>query len=137
MKRYLAAAVTILVLACNNEEKKVNPDTSVKTTVADDSGFMAWGNEPGWMVEIVPGKHIRYIGDYGKDSLLFPYTAPVVASGDSAFTFASAVRLDSTEVISLIFQKEICTDDADRQHEFSVKLSVRNKMLQGCGDKLK
>lgn len=137
MIRVVVAAMIVFLISCNNEVKDTAQVNQEETATTEISEFKAWGNEPGWMVEIIAGQHIRYIGDYGQDSLMFPYTQPVVASGDSAYTFASAIRGDATEVISIHFQKETCTDDADRQHEYSVKLAVRNKMLQGCGDKVK
>lgn len=138
MKLFLASAVILLISACNNSESQKAKNTEpTPQTVKDTAVFRATGNEPGWLLEIKGDEQIRYVGNYGQDSVIFPYTSPVV-QGDTVLTFSTAVKTDSSQhVLIAHFEKTPCTDDGDQAHGYKVRLQVNDKALQGCGDKLK
>jgi len=156
MKKWLVIIGCVVGVGCINDPK-INPPTTPQqeepvTTfhVHDDTGrpssiepapdvaadttkpvtYIARGNEPGWMVTIVENKYIKYIGDYGQDSALFPYMEPVFNKRLLFKTFKG------NRSLQVEFYKQPCTDDAGMKYPYMVKVNVSGSTeLRGCGEK--
>jgi uncharacterized membrane protein len=150
MKKWLGFVFCLSLTACNNNRVVVDVidsseqidsgyEAPVKplpkeTTIAVDTAlpvtYIARGNEPGWIVTIVENKYIKYVGDYGQDSALFPYTKPVF---NKRLLFKTYKGNRSLQVE---FYKQSCTDDAGRKYPYMVKINVSGSAeYRGCGEK--
>ena len=91
--------------------------------------FRAKGNEPAWVIEIIDGEHIHYIGDYGNTKLAFPFYAPQQRETSSVFETTKG-----GDHLVLTLTNEQCVDSMSGQ-EFavSVELVINDKAHQGCG----
>jgi len=54
--------------------------------------FRAVGNEPGWNLEIEPGRRLLFVGDYGSTSVSTPVPEPVVDAASGRTTYHSPRR---------------------------------------------
>lgn len=153
MKKWLVIIICITWTACVNNtpapvivaDSIVDVDTEtaiIDTPIVKDTTptppaetikpvtYIARGNEPGWIVTIVENKYIKYVGDYGQDSALFPYTKPVF---NKRLLFKTYKGNRSLQVE---FYKQTCTDDAGRKYPYMVKINVSGSAeYRGCGEK--
>lgn len=95
--------------------------------------FRGVGQEPGWIVEISP-QRLRYIGDYGADTLAAGAPVTGAAPGDGIVHRASSSEGRSVEVT---VRETPCSDTMSGErftHEVVVRLAGRE--LRGCGRSL-
>ena len=92
--------------------------------------FRAIGQEPGWMVEIDPGRRMHLLLDYGEIDLFTSRPDRLAGAGDSTVYRAGSER---GEVVLTILGRP-CTD-AMSGEEFpaTVRLSVDGRIYDGCG----
>jgi uncharacterized membrane protein len=152
MKKWLGFVFCISVVACvNNTQQPIEKvdstirvdttSTTIDTPIRKDTTpvtiakkplpvtYIARGNEPGWIVTIVENKYIKYVGDYGQDSALFPYMKPVF---NKRLLFKTYKGDRSLQVE---FYKQTCTDDAGRKYPYLVKINVSGSAeYRGCGE---
>jgi len=96
--------------------------------------FRALGQEPGWHVEIVPGKQIAYIGNYGRDTVITPVPHPQKSEDQKRIVYKAATKEHSLELE--IIDKP-CTDAMSGfSFPLSVKITVDDKTHNGCGQYL-
>ena len=91
--------------------------------------FRAFGNEPGWHLEIQNGRQLLYVGDYGMQRMMTPDPGATEADG---VTLYHAVT-ESGELIVEISDQP-CTDTM-KGDSFpnSVTVVVNGRTLSGCG----
>lgn len=151
MKKWLLIISCVIGAACINDPQTTTKEPDSSTIhFHDDTGrpapidttpkaeadttkpvtYIARGNEPGWIVTIVENKYIKYIGDYGQDSVLFPYLS-------SAFNKRLIFKTyKGDRSLQVEFFKQTCTDDAGMKYPYMVKVNVSGSTeLRGCGEK--
>lgn len=109
-------------------------DLSPKANEMRRLGASHWavGNEPGWFLAVIPHKKIIYTGNYGENVIEFP---PAQAQkGDNDATIFTSGKDGHT--LTARFDNQVCTDDGDKKHPFTVTLTVDGKTFRGCGQPL-
>lgn len=95
--------------------------------------FRALGQEPGWMLEITKGKRLRYIGNYGKDTVTVVPPKPKETQNQTIYqanTNAHKLKVEITD--------KPCTDAMSGFHfPKSVAVTLDGKTYHGCGRYLK
>jgi putative lipoprotein len=91
--------------------------------------FRALGQEPGWHLEITKGKQVKYVGNYGQDTV---YTSVPVPQIEQQRTVYRANTEDHKLKVEII--DESCTDIMSG-FEFPTKVSVTidGNLYHGCG----
>ena len=91
------------------------------------AAYMALGTEPGWTLEITPGR-LNYDGDYGKTKILLPNPgAKPSFNGERYVTDRLKVDITHGE----------CSDGmSDRRYRDTVTVTADGKMVKGCGGKI-
>lgn len=97
--------------------------------------FRALGQEPGWHLEITDGKQIKYIGNYGADTLIAPVPKPEVDSlGERTIYLAEA----ENRTLKVEILNEPCTDIMSGfDFPSTVTVTIDRKTYHGCGKTLK
>jgi heat shock protein HslJ len=93
--------------------------------------FRAVGQEPGWTIDIVPQRQLRYSGDYGATRILFPAAEPVRDDSAGSVTF----QVDTTgHSLVMVVRTEPCQDSmSGEEFTHSVEVQVNGDSLRGCG----
>ena len=92
--------------------------------------FRALGQEPGWHLEITNGRQIRYIGNYGKDTLVTPVPKPQV--GDKQQTVYQTKKNGQTLKVKI--QDQQCTDSMSGfSFPKTVVVTINGNTFRGCG----
>jgi uncharacterized membrane protein len=91
--------------------------------------FRAIGQEPGWLVEVLPQKWTLVLTDYGSNRLLLPPVAAVAFGGGKRWSMRSG-----THTIEMLAMPVACSDGmSDEQFDTQVTLIVDGVTLRGCG----
>ena len=91
--------------------------------------FRALGQEPGWHLEITEGQELRYIGNYGKDTLVADVPKPEKTGQRTIYQARSGSRSIKIEILD-----EPCTDSMSGfQFPSTVTVTVDAKTYRGCG----
>jgi putative lipoprotein len=91
--------------------------------------FRAVGNEPGWYLEIQPGRQILYVGEYGMNRVLVPNPGPEETATGQRYH----VITENNDLL-LDVETSACTDTMKGDSfPATVLLTVNNKRLRGCG----
>lgn len=96
--------------------------------------FRALGQEPGWHLEISEGKQMKYIGNYGADTVLVPTPKP--KKTDSG----STVYQTNTNAHSLTVKitDKRCTDAMSGfKFPSTVTVTIDGSTYHGCGRRLR
>ncbi len=121
---YFAPCFFLALTACPPDEEVKISSPSPK---AESQKYKAFGNEPGWTLEI-DEQQISYTGDYGETVITVP-TPPKRQS--------LAVKRYLTPQINVIIMDKPCSDTmADRRFGNSVVLEIGAQTLRGCGGKI-
>lgn len=92
--------------------------------------FRAIGNEPGWHLEIVPGRQLLYVGDYGAQRLVVPDPGERVEGTVHRYHAVT----ESAELWVEIDTAGACFDTMSGEaFPASVTLTVDGRSLSGCG----
>jgi putative lipoprotein len=90
--------------------------------------FRAVGNEPGWLVEVLPAQRLSVQLDYGVRRLALPAPAPVQKDG------ATVWATGGDAPVTLRARRGACTDAMSGEaFEASAELVVDGKTYTGCG----
>ena len=93
--------------------------------------FRALGQEPGWHLEISDGGQMKYVGNYGNDSLTV--ATPEQSSANSKGTKVFEVQSKSHS-ISVEITDEPCTDSMSGfKFPSTVTVTVDSETYRGCG----
>lgn len=91
--------------------------------------YRAVGNEPGWVLEITQGEQLVYVGDYGANTIHFPFQEPSLSETQTRY-----VAQNGEQRIEVTISRGSCVDSMSGQaFNSSVNLVLNNKTLQGCG----
>lgn len=94
--------------------------------------FRAVGQEPGWHLEIIKGKQIKYIGNYGEDTVTVSASDPQKEQQRTIYRAETEDHELEVEVID-----EPCTDIMNGfEYPFTVSITVDEGTYQGCGRNL-
>ena len=91
--------------------------------------FRAIGQEPGWLLEIVPARHVRVLADYGEVRVMMPPAAPVQQGERQAWSLR-------TEAHSLLLEVEPgeCIDGmSGESFGQRVLMVLDGTSYRGCG----
>ena len=95
--------------------------------------FHAVGQEPGWLLDVEPGREIRYVGDYGDTRVTTPAPTFVVdASG--TITYDAQTAGAPSRRLTVVIRPVPCNDGmsgAPYTHTVTVRLDGRE--VRGCG----
>jgi putative lipoprotein len=100
---------------------------------AAQPGFHAVGQEPGWLLDVVPGREIRYVGDYGDTRVTTPAPTPTV-DADGTITYRAQTDGTPARSLTVIIRPTPCQDarsGAPYSHTVTVRLGERE--VRGCG----
>jgi len=94
--------------------------------------FRALGQEPGWILEITKDKKLRYVGNYGKDTVVTATPKPVTTDSEIMYQ----ARTDAHKLKVEITDKP-CTDSMSGfRFPKSVAVTLDGKTYHGCGRSL-
>lgn len=89
----------------------------------------AVGQEPGWLVEVVPEKWVLVVTDYGRFRVLTPPAAPVAFGGGQRYSLREGAH--TVEVLALPGE---CSDgSSEEKFDTNVTLVVDGVTSRGCG----
>jgi uncharacterized membrane protein len=92
--------------------------------------YRGTGNEPGWVVEIGPGSHLLYAGNYGEDRRQFDDATERDSGQAGVRVFAAGAKPDG---VALTLTREPCSDDmSGESFDYRMDLEVNGKSYRGC-----
>lgn len=95
--------------------------------------FRAMGQEPGWILEITEGEQIKYIGNYGQDTVYTPAPEPKVQTSGKTIYRAET----KAHSLSIQIRDSSCTDAMNgAQFPATVHIQINGEKYKGCGKKL-
>lgn len=104
-------------------------DTSPSTGGA--VAFEGLGQEPGWMLDIVPGEHIHFAYDYAQREVFMPVPEP--ETGDGRTTYHAVTEEHDLRVV---IEDTPCTDVMSGQaFEATVTVTLDGEVYRGCGER--
>jgi putative lipoprotein len=106
-----------------------------KSLVADARArgvrYRGTGNEPGWVLEVIPPDRLVFITDYGQQRHEFTGAA----AGVDAQPVADYSAQRGDEQIRAVVKLEPCQDDmAGTQFDYSVVVEFAGRTYRGCAD---
>lgn len=90
--------------------------------------FRAAGQEPGWYLEITDGKQIKYIGNYGKDTLITSIHQSVNVHPPTTYE----VPADEHDFV-IDIREQPCTAMNGLRFPLTVILNTNGQFYRGCG----
>ncbi|TYP93646.1 Membrane-bound lysozyme-inhibitor of c-type lysozyme [Fodinibius salinus] len=95
--------------------------------------FRAMGQEPGWVLEITKGKQIKYVGNYGQDTVYTPAPEPAVqTSGKTVYRVST-----EDDTLKIEVWDSPCTDTMNgAQFPVTVHMKANKEEHKGCGKML-
>ncbi len=94
--------------------------------------FRAIGNEPGWILNIMPDNKVAFITNHGKVKTYFKVEKQFSEKNATEFILRSKNNL-----LYLRIENRVCRDSmTDRSYESSVYLNFDGHELRGCGQSL-
>lgn len=94
-----------------------------------DVTFRAVGQEPGWLLEVVPDKWMLLLANYGQDRVIVPPVAPVKEGDNLRFHTET-----DKHVIDVLATPLTCSDGmSDETFDTAVKVFLDGVTFNGCG----
>ena len=94
--------------------------------------FRAVGNEPGWYLEIHPGRHLLFVGDAGMQRVLLPDPGAKLSGFTRVYHAISETNDLQVEIVD-----EICSDTmSGTSFPSQVTVYLNGNTLFGCGRSL-
>jgi uncharacterized membrane protein len=98
---------------------------------AEAVDFRGVGNEPGWIVEVVEGRHIRFRYDYGERQIITPVPERSADDESGAVEYRAASDAGDLEVR---IASEPCADDMSGfPFPATVTVMLGERTFRGCG----
>lgn len=91
--------------------------------------FRAWGNEPGWILEISKGRSMALQWDYGKRRLESP--VPEAERAQDLYTYRATA--DDRRLVVEIMDRACRDSMKGDAHDYAVRVQVNGRELLGCG----
>lgn len=96
--------------------------------------FRGVGQEPGWYVEVAPGRNILFVGDYGAVTAFAPVPPPITEPGRGLTEYYA---MSGDTELSVRIQEKACTDSMSGEpYEATVHVRYGAKTYDGCGRSL-
>jgi putative lipoprotein len=96
--------------------------------------FRGVGQEPGWYVEVAPGRNILFVGDYGAVSAIAAVPPPITEPGRGLTEYYA---MSGDTELSIRIQDQACTDSlSGEQFDATVHVRYGAKEYDGCGRSL-
>lgn len=93
--------------------------------------FRAIGQEPGWFLELKKGNRLKYVGNYGRDTLIFD--SPEPDTGSKGRRVVYRVK-KARQLLELVIADTPCTDSMSGfDFPQTVTLTVGSGTYRGCG----
>ena len=109
----------------------VSPNDPWEAARARGVTFRAVGNEPGWMLEIIDGKEVLMLADYGEKRVITPAPAPLdePSTGDRLYAIRTEAHRLDIRIAALRCQ------DGMSGFEFpaTVTATLDGQSYHGCG----
>ncbi|MDQ2673545.1 MAG: hypothetical protein M3Y40_02720 [Chloroflexota bacterium] len=126
--------VTVLLLAalagtlgCRERSETRRPAAEV----ARGEDFRALGQEPGWELRISEGERIRFIYDYGSDTVTTPVPPRQRSPESGGFLYNAK---SGSNHLQVVIEPSPCTDAMSGQpFETTVTVILNDKAYRGCG----
>jgi membrane-bound inhibitor of C-type lysozyme len=94
--------------------------------------YVGAGNEPGWTVEIGPGRALVWVTNYGQERHAYP---DAVASGDAVSGLIYEAT-DAAAAIKVTVRQQPCQDDmAALPFDYQVIVESGGRTYRGCGNR--
>jgi putative lipoprotein len=93
--------------------------------------FRAIGQEPGWALDLGPGRWLRFTGDYGEMRVLVAAPAPVRDSSSGMLTYRVRAGMDTLVVTTLATPCQDVMSGEAFSHEVTVRIG--SLQFSGCG----
>lgn len=91
--------------------------------------FRALGQEPGWYLEIKDGEQIRYVGNYGQDTVITPVPDPQAEQQGTVYQAET-----ENHELEVVISDEFCTDSMSGfDFPYTVSVAIDGETYQGCG----
>ena len=88
------------------------------------TAYMALGTEPGWTLEITPGR-LNYAGDYGETKIIVPNPGAKPSFNGERYV---------TPRLTIDVTRTACSDGmSDRRYADTVTVAADGKTVKGCG----
>ncbi len=111
----------------------------IDPAVAEDArqrgvAFRAVGNEPGWVLEIVPERSLRLLYAYGEEEATTPVPEPVTdATGRTTYH-----AVTEAHDLRVVVEDRPCADTmSGERFEATVTVTLGGDTLRGCGGALR
>ena len=92
--------------------------------------FRAIGQEPGWLLEIIDGKEILLVTDYGQSKIHYSYVKPIEDKPQRKTVFS----LEKPVKAEILISGEPCEDVMSGENfATTVVISQAGRVLRGCG----
>lgn len=96
--------------------------------------FRALGQEPGWFLELKKEKQLKYVGNYGRDTLIVKPSAPTINAQGRRIVYRSE---DTQQMLKLVIADTPCTDSMSGfDFPQTVTVTVDGETYRGCGQYL-
>ena len=110
-------------------------ESRAKSLIADARARGVWyrgiGNEPGWVLEVIPPDKLVFVTNYGQERHEFTGAA---VSGDAQSGGDYRATRDG-EQIRAVVKREPCQDDmAGTKFDYSVVVEFAGRTYRGCAD---
>ena len=120
----LALAATLLLGGCAT----IPATPALLPDGAEKGAWLAMGNEPGWTLEITPGR-LSYAGDYGATQIRVPVTQATRTTAGMRYAGGSG-----DQALSVDITNSECADTmADRHFAQTVSVTTNSGTVRGCG----
>jgi len=94
--------------------------------------YVGTGNEPGWTLEIGPGRTLTWVTNYGQDRYAYP---EAVASGDAVSGFVYTAT-DAAASIKVTVRQRTCQDNMSGEpFDYQVTVESGGRAYAGCGNR--
>lgn len=97
-----------------------------------DAPIRAAGQEPGWLLEIVPGGRMAFTGDYGEIRVSAPTPTPEMPPGGDRTVYRAGMEAGD---LTAVFEERPCRDAmSGRPYPSTVTVTLGGREYGGCGD---
>ncbi|WP_176466210.1 MliC family protein [Aliifodinibius salipaludis] len=93
--------------------------------------FRALGQEPGWFLELQKENQLKYVGNYGEDTLIVESPEPEADSQDKRTVYRAE---SAQQTLELVIEDTPCTDIMSGfDFPQTVRVTVDGETYRGCG----
>lgn len=97
--------------------------------------FRALGQEPGWYLEITEGEQIKYVGNYGQDTVFTPVPNPEIDNQKGQTVYQAETE---THSLTVEISDSSCTDSMSGfEFPSTVSVTLDGQTYRGCGRSLR